>query len=130
MSNLVGHYVRQNNSQLADYYRKKIRHHRSSNPFYHYALGSKALEEGDYKLAIRKLKRAIRMGNNEPEFYYLLHMAYKRSGNLKKSLKNLQLANYHKNQQPQAQPGSSVRVISDPDADRFSNAPTIIFRPR
>jgi Flp pilus assembly protein TadD len=130
MTNLEGHYTRQNNSQLAEYYRKKIRYHRSTNPFYQYALGSKALEQGDYKLAIRKLKKAIRQANNEPEFYHLLHVAYELSGNPKKSQKNLELARQYRNQQQQDQRRSTIRVISDPNADRFSIAPTISLTPR
>lgn len=127
MSNLVGFYERQNHLQQAEYYRNKIKRHRSSNPYYQYSMSSKALDEGDYKLAIRKLKRAIRLGNNEPKFYHLLHVAYERSGNTKKSLENLRLANYYMSQQTQSQPGSIVRVISDPEADRFSIGPRIIL---
>lgn len=94
------------------------------------AKGNKALEEGNYKLAIRTLKSAIRLGNNEPEFYRLLHMAYDRTGNSKKSLENLLLANYYQKQKPPDLQQSTIRVISDPEADRFSRTPTIILAPR
>jgi Flp pilus assembly protein TadD len=130
MSNLAGHYQRHSNPEMAEYYRKKITHHRAANPYYQFALGHRALEQGDYQLAIRKLKRAIRLGTSEPEFYQLLHVAYERSGNTKKSLRNLQLANYYRNQQLQDPQRTTVRIISDPDADRFSRAPEISLTPR
>jgi Flp pilus assembly protein TadD len=130
MTNLAGHYTRQNDPESAAYYRKRISHHRSTNPFYQYALASRALDEGDYKFAIRKLKKAIRQGNHQPEFYDLLHVVYERSGNTEKSQQNLQLANFYRNQELQEQPRSTVRVISDPSAERFSITPIISRIPR
>ncbi len=129
MSNLANLYQRQNHVKKAEYYRKKIRKHKSTNPYYQYAMGDKALEEGDYKLAIRKLKRAILLGNNDPDFYQLLHVAYERIGNLKKSQQNLLLANYYR-QQPHVSEKSTIRVTSDSEVGRPSNIRRISVNPK
>jgi Flp pilus assembly protein TadD len=87
MSNLTSFQVSQNQPRKAALYKNKIKKYRASNPYYVYAIARQALADRNHQQAIRELKKAIRLNRSEAAFYYLLHIAYERAGNSRKSLK-------------------------------------------
>ena len=73
MSNLAGHYERIGATKAAAYYSERVIRYRETNPFYLYARSTSALQEGNYKGAIKSLRKAIRLARDRPEFYLALH---------------------------------------------------------
>jgi tetratricopeptide (TPR) repeat protein len=71
ISNLVRLYDGLGRSALADDYRDRIRRHRQRNPYYHYFLSEKALEEGHPEEALKSVDRAIRLHKEEHRFHFL-----------------------------------------------------------
>jgi Flp pilus assembly protein TadD len=81
MSNLARFYELQGDDESAALYHKKVREHRRENPYYRYQRARDAFELGDYDVAIRHLRYAIRKKNNEDQFYHLLGLVYLQKGN-------------------------------------------------
>ncbi len=80
MSNLAAIYEEDGKAELAEIYGKKVKYHRSRNPYYHYQLARIAFGIGDYETAIGHLKTAIRKNKNEDMFYFLMSLSYHNSG--------------------------------------------------
>jgi tetratricopeptide (TPR) repeat protein len=80
ISNLAGLYEQEGRTELAAQYRSKVKYHRMRNPYYHYHLGRKAFDIGDYKTAIDHLKVAIRKNKNDDTFYFLISLSYFHNG--------------------------------------------------
>lgn len=127
MSNLAGHYERIGATNAAAYYSERVIRYRETNPFYLYARGTSALQEGNYKGAIKSLRKAIRLARDRPEFYLALHQAYELAGKKESSERNLALALYYQQNPGSVRNRNTVRVISDPDADRFLGTPSIVI---
>jgi len=88
MSNLVRLYDKLGRKNEANAYRTKVRAFRNRNPYYHYAIGERALGENRYGESIRHLKKAIYQKPNEHYFYFALAHAYLRSGDRHNAEKN------------------------------------------
>lgn len=85
MSNLARLYEARGDSERAEYYRGRVRYHRSRNPYYQYHLAREAFQKRDYEKAIDYLKRAIRQKEWEDSFYFLLGLSYLQIGDEEKA---------------------------------------------
>jgi Flp pilus assembly protein TadD len=57
--------------KLAALYRDRVRTYRERNPYYHYALATRAYEQQQFGTALTSVRRALRLKNDEHEFYTL-----------------------------------------------------------
>jgi tetratricopeptide (TPR) repeat protein len=80
MTNLAGLYTTTGNEQLADAYRKRVRHYQQRNPYYHYALAYAAYQEQRFADALELLDGAIRLKGNEHQFYFLEGLTHEALG--------------------------------------------------
>jgi tetratricopeptide (TPR) repeat protein len=80
MSNLSRLYARLGDRERAEYYQKKVIHHRWANPYYRWGLAREEYAAQRYDAAIGHLKYAIRKRPREDEFYFLLSLCYLRKG--------------------------------------------------
>jgi len=85
MSNLEGLYEAKGDEERAEYYRGRVRYHRSRNPYYQYHLAREAFQERNYDEAIEYLQRAIRSKEWEDSFYFLLGLSYLQIGEEEKA---------------------------------------------
>jgi Flp pilus assembly protein TadD len=85
MSNLARLYAARGDTERAEYYRGRVRYHRSRNPYYQYHLAREAFQDRDYEKAIDYLQRAIRQKEWEDSFYFLLGLSYLQIGDEKKA---------------------------------------------
>ncbi len=79
-SNLARYYRRAGNAELAAYFEGQVRRFRRLNPFYLYEIAESAYYRGDYEESISDLKKAIRIRDNEEQFYRLLGLNYVKTG--------------------------------------------------
>jgi len=70
-SNLERLYRVQNKNRLADKYKKLANSGRQKNPYLHFKTASQAYADRNYKAAKKSIKRAIRLYNQDPEFFEL-----------------------------------------------------------
>jgi len=85
--NLAHLYELQGKKRQSDILKREIRHFRESNPYYHFALGKTAFDNGDFKKAVSHLKRAVRLHSTHPKFLVTLAAAYQKIGKLRKARK-------------------------------------------
>jgi Flp pilus assembly protein TadD len=85
MSNLARLYEEKGDQERAEYYRDRVRYHRSRNPYYQYHLAREAFQERNYEQAIEYLQRAIRQKEWEDSFYFLLGLSYLQMGEEEKA---------------------------------------------
>jgi len=77
---------------LAKKLRKQVADKRKDNPYYHAMLGEEAAYKGQTELAIKHLKKAIKMNNQEHRFYFALARSYMDLGELEKVEQSLKRA--------------------------------------
>ncbi|WP_445355026.1 tetratricopeptide repeat protein [Microbulbifer sp. EKSA008] len=71
-SNLERLYRSTGREVLADGYADRVRYHRERNPYYIYYQAREAYENGKFKLAEKRLRRAIRADSSDHRFHFLL----------------------------------------------------------
>ena len=71
VANLVGVYTALGDTARADAYRERVRHYQEINPYYHYGRAQAAFAEKRFDDALAELRRAIRLKDDDPEFYTL-----------------------------------------------------------
>jgi Flp pilus assembly protein TadD len=57
--------------KLAALFRERVRTYRERNPYYHYALATRAYEQQQFGTALTSVRRALRLKSDEHEFYTL-----------------------------------------------------------
>ena len=92
MSNLARLYRQQGKKQLAMRFADAVESYRRKNPYYIYGLGEEAYQAGDYDKAISLLRSAVRLREDEHEFYRLLGLSYLHLGDKAAALRNFDLA--------------------------------------
>jgi Flp pilus assembly protein TadD len=80
MSNLQHLYARRGDSDLSARYHRLVDSHRRKNPYYQSMQARRAYDAGDFETAIRLLRRAVRMQEDESEFRFQLRDAYLAAG--------------------------------------------------
>lgn len=73
LNNLVAMYQRAGNTEKAHYYFMELEKMNQRNPYYIYYLAEKAENDNDYSRAIKLLRRAIRMKQDDPMFHNRLN---------------------------------------------------------
>jgi Flp pilus assembly protein TadD len=81
INNLAKYYRRSGDLGLASEYEEAIERFNDRNPYYHFSQGSVAFDDGDFDEARKSFRRAVRLKEEEPDFYYALAGAYLRLGN-------------------------------------------------
>ena len=76
MNNLAVLYQLKQDWQQFDLYLEKTKSYRLRNPYYHLDIALQAEENHDYTSAIKSMHKAIKLKNNEPEFYQVLSRLY------------------------------------------------------
>ncbi len=71
LSNLAHLYREAGDGERADYYSSMVKRYHSDNPYYFYSEAKDAMEEGEFKSALRNINKAIRKNNNISLFYEL-----------------------------------------------------------
>jgi Flp pilus assembly protein TadD len=92
ISNLARLYEQQGKKQLATQYADAAESYRRKNPYYLYDLGEAAYQEGDYLEASSLLLRAVRLRQDEHEFYSLLGLSQLHLGDKAAALRSFDLA--------------------------------------
>ena len=92
MSNLSRIYFEEGNVNQGIFFADRVRRHRSRNPYYRYANAKSALAVQDYATAREELIVAIRLKEDEAEFFDALAEVYAGLGDRKKQLTSLRLA--------------------------------------
>ena len=72
MENLASLYRVTNRVELAEQITDELQRKRQDNPYYHYLLGQKALEQLDAEQAKKHFRRAINLLNGNHEFYFAM----------------------------------------------------------
>jgi Flp pilus assembly protein TadD len=71
LANLVVIYDVLGEPELAALYRARVQSYRERNPYYHYAVASRAYEQQQFSEALASLRKALRLKPDEHEFYSL-----------------------------------------------------------
>jgi tetratricopeptide (TPR) repeat protein len=71
IANLVGVYTALGDTARAEEYRERVRHYQEINPYYHYGRAQLAYEDKRPEDALGELRRAIRLKDDERDFYTL-----------------------------------------------------------
>jgi Flp pilus assembly protein TadD len=71
LANLVIAYEAIGELELAQVYRDLVQSYRERNPYYHYAVATRAYERQEFSDALLSLRRAVRLKPDEHEFYTL-----------------------------------------------------------
>ena len=92
VSNLQRLYVKQGNTELADYYKQEAERSRMKNPYYRYSLARQLLEENHPDLALDHIKWAIGKYGEEHRFHFLAAKIYARLGKQRDAKESLERA--------------------------------------
>ena len=92
LTNLAGLHKRLGNAEASAYYAGRVRYYRNQNPYYYYWRASVAYREQRYDDALVSLHRAIRLKDDEHQFYYLRGLTQLRTGNRDAARQSLQEA--------------------------------------
>jgi len=84
-SNLARYYQRVGSTEHAAYFQEEVRRFRHRNPYYLYQTAESAYQAGDYETSISTLEKALRIRDNEEQFYRLLGMNYVKTDNLSRA---------------------------------------------
>jgi tetratricopeptide (TPR) repeat protein len=71
LSNLALVYEALGEADLAADYRARVQGYRERNPYYHFALATRAYEQQEFAAALASLRKALRLKRDEHEFYAL-----------------------------------------------------------
>lgn len=82
INNLAKFYRNSGELRLARQYEKAIERFNRKNPYYHFAIGSLALSDKDLLSAEKAFSRALRLKEEEPEFYNALARVHMAKGEL------------------------------------------------
>lgn len=89
ISNLERLYRAEGKIQLADAYAARARYHRERNPFFLYYQAREAYENGEYAVAKKQLKRALRQYEDDHRFHFLMGLTALRLGEFKATREHL-----------------------------------------
>jgi Flp pilus assembly protein TadD len=92
MNNLVNLYDIAGENEKALLYKTYIASFREKNPYYQYIAGKTAYDDSLFEKSIGLFKRAIRLKDDEPLFYYGLARAYLKTDEIRKAEINIDRA--------------------------------------
>ncbi|MEX0963543.1 MAG: tetratricopeptide repeat protein [Pseudohongiellaceae bacterium] len=131
INNLAKHYRRNGDLRRAAEYEEAIVRFNNRNPYYHFAQGNVALDNEDLETARRSFSRALRLKEEEPDFYVALATVYLELGNTAQAQRYAEsaqkiLALYDNIYQPSS---NKVKIIDSSTILRDSSAGISIFAP-
>ena len=85
LNNLAVLYHQQGDTAKSHYYLKKIRATRERNPYHHYNLALLEIHKQNFPLALKLLKKSIRLKETEAEFHYQQSLIYEQLNELDNS---------------------------------------------
>ena len=71
LANLAVVYRELDEPELAAEYQRRVQDYRERNPYYHFSVAAQAYEQGRLPDALAALRKALRLKQDEPEFYSL-----------------------------------------------------------
>jgi Flp pilus assembly protein TadD len=83
LNNLAALYDSQGRTKDAQQVAKRVQHYRQRNPYYHFLLANLFFDNGQYPQAVLLLREAIKLKDDEPNFYQALALTYTRQGEKK-----------------------------------------------
>lgn len=92
IKNLYVLYIHDGKREQAEPYAAIVEKYNRRNPYYLSKLAARATKDGDYKEAIKLLKRAIKIKDNEDQFHFSMAKAYYLAGDVKRSEKAMKKA--------------------------------------
>ncbi|MDJ0839351.1 MAG: tetratricopeptide repeat protein [Acidobacteriota bacterium] len=92
MNNLVAFYTGHDRLEEAGALERRVQKHRARNPFYHYYLANRAINEEDWEAVVKHLKNAIRLKRKQHDFHALLADTYLRMGKTDRARRHLNKA--------------------------------------
>ena len=90
--NLVSLYKRSGDHKRENQFRRRLDKLQSRDPFHQFMLAMQSEQQGEYALAIKRYRRAIRLHGDEHRFYHGLARAYAQAGNQRSARRALQRA--------------------------------------
>ncbi len=93
LTNMASLYHLKGDEERAEYYTRRIRFYREKNPYYHYWLARQAVSRDDYDEALQLIGKAIRLKEDEHQFYYLQGLVRFKQGNNESAKVSFQKAN-------------------------------------
>ena len=92
LTNLALVYEALGETELADEYRERVQGYRERNPYYHFALATRAYEEQQFADALASVRKALRLKPDEHEFYTLRGEAQTALGKARDASRSFELA--------------------------------------
>lgn len=92
LNNLYALYRYTGETHKADEFYDQVERYSKKNPYNLLKLSNIDLDNGNYSSAIRALKKAIKIKNNEPDFHHALAKVYYKSGDFKEVIAELKKA--------------------------------------
>jgi tetratricopeptide (TPR) repeat protein len=88
LTNIAHLYRSLGKDEVANRYNKRIRRYQKRNPYYHYYRARHAADNGAFDEALENLDRAIRIKDNEHQFYSLMGQINYQMGNREEAISN------------------------------------------
>ncbi len=131
INNLAKLYRRSGDLRRAAEYAEAIERFNNRNPYYHFAQGSVAFDNDDLETARSSFRRALRLKEEEPDFYFALASVYMRLGDAKEAKRYAEsaeklLATYDNIYQPSS---NKVKIIDSTSILRDSSPGISVFAP-
>jgi tetratricopeptide (TPR) repeat protein len=76
LTNLVNLYEARGDHEAAELYRERVLRYQERNPYFHFAVAERAYAEQRLEDALAAINRALRLKNDEQQFYQLRGMTY------------------------------------------------------
>jgi tetratricopeptide (TPR) repeat protein len=92
LTNLALVYKALGETDLADEYRERVQGYRERNPYYHFALATRAYDEQQFADALTSVRKALRLKPDEQEFYTLRGEAQAALGKARDASRSFELA--------------------------------------
>ena len=92
LTNLATLYTELGRTDLAAEYRRRMHNYQLDNPYYHYALAERAYASQRFDDALRALRSAIRLKDDDQRFYELQSQAYLGLGRTRSAARSLERA--------------------------------------
>ncbi len=92
LTNLALVYTALGETELADEYRARVQGYRERNPYYHFALATRAYEAQHFADALVQVRKALRLKPDEHQFYTLRGEAQAALGRAREASRSFELA--------------------------------------
>jgi tetratricopeptide (TPR) repeat protein len=99
LANLALVYESLGEAELAARYRERVQDYRERNPYYHYAVATRAYERQQFADALKSLRQAVRLKRDEHQFYALRAEVQETLGRTKDAMKSAERARRYSEEQ-------------------------------